>query len=148
MGLLNLKTKTKTNQKPQTAPKQGLDKIIEKNVSGFILPPPSTSSFAWGYQMSLRLKIVYLCRLEGGDSSHHSPLLKPPTSSSGLSPGTLERWFVSRAPHWAAVFPSRVENPGSFQPQCEVPLGHQEMLTDYLRKSPCFCIQDSPKSPL
>lgn len=77
MGLLNLKTKTKTNKKPQTAPKQGLDKIIEKNVSGFILPPPSTSSFAWGYQMSLRLKIVYLCRLEGGDSSHHSPLLKP-----------------------------------------------------------------------
>lgn len=30
---------------------------------------------------------------------------------------------------------------GSFQPQCEVPLDHQEIVIDYLRNSPSFCIQ-------
>lgn len=34
-----------------------------------------------------------------------------------------------------------MEHPGSFQPQCEVPLDHQEIVIDYLRNSPSFCIQ-------
>ena len=57
---------------------------------------------------------MYLSRWEGGDTSHHSPVLIP-TSSSGISLETLERWFVSRAPHWAGAVPSRMEYPGSFQ---------------------------------
>lgn len=95
-------------------------------------------------------KVKYCVSFQVGGQEFLSSLSNPqiPLSSSGIAPGTLERWFVSRAPHWVGVFPSRIEHPGFFQPQCEASVGHQEMVIDYLRNSPSFHIQDSPKSLL
>lgn len=84
---------------------------------------------------------IYYSRLKGRDTSHHSPTFRPRHHHLEY---LLEPWrngLFLKHPPCPGIFSLRMEHPGSSQPQCEVPQAHQEMVIDYLRNSPSFCIQ-------